>query len=414
MTRSFGHEEATGAERKPMHLGQRYRDAVHCLVLCDCVIRTLEEKVASKDRRIEALEGRLAARDERIEGLEERIVRLSFELASALEQKDEQLHRFRRRVSNLENGADDDDPRASPPPPLSPLPPPPQQQLGMIVDYPQNSDSLGVDDGSERVSPPPPPSLLQQSGTIVDYTPNKRAQRQQGKEERPGLMIVNDQFSDSFARHRWWTNPRHRPRRTLSWSWSAGTEPRDNIPPPAGEADDASSSTLDGSGKDSKNSKDSMASKDVAVGSRSVARPRGERVIRAASLEAATAQKLPSKCRSSLSVPSLQDSLSTNDSFTCRRLSDLGQLLLGMGRNTDEAGGGDEGRDGNEAIQKEKTKERPLRYIQRGEELPGVVFPVSSDDCLAGLCQEASYFPSDGDGRRPHANSEWLEFVQEK
>lgn len=76
-------------------LPQNYQNALDCLVQCEYIIKILQEQLVSKD--------------EQIASLEEKLVRMSFELASSKALQDEQLHRFKGRISSIENISVDGD-----------------------------------------------------------------------------------------------------------------------------------------------------------------------------------------------------------------------------------------------------------------------------------------------------------------
>lgn len=90
-------EYSTGTDS----LREDYQNAVDCIVYCESIIKSLQEKIDSKDKHISSLE--------------EKVVQMSLELASSKAFED--MHRSKRRVSDNDDTSADVSAEERPPPP---------------------------------------------------------------------------------------------------------------------------------------------------------------------------------------------------------------------------------------------------------------------------------------------------------
>lgn len=77
------HASEITSEIDVFDLSENYQNAVLCLFSCESIIKTLQEDLASKDKKITGLEEKLilmqVSKDEQIASLEEKLVLMSLE-----------------------------------------------------------------------------------------------------------------------------------------------------------------------------------------------------------------------------------------------------------------------------------------------------------------------------------------------
>ena len=375
-------EEEICDANEDFDLPQNYQNAVDCLVQCECLINNLQEELASKD--------------EQIARLEEKLVRMSFELASSKALQDEQLHQFNGSISSIE--------------------------------------SSSVDDANQCAT-----------------SSQQQHQQQTIKTYQDGQAAVN-YASVGFSQSR--NSPRlHNPlhMRSSSWSvrdsvqhcevdttaWPQVTNEK-NDPAPVGGRDPEprqcsgvrlsrpaqrmSSSTIDDA--TSWMALDNCARKSLfsstssgLIGNHTAGNlHRAKEILPSDSTStngmrqrAATPNYGPAAPARRLARQLSSRQSSIYDSFTPSRFSNFGQFILGLNKNdkTTEEGAANE--------QTMNDQDDSPKGSSRSE-IRGVVFPISSDDCLKGLCQDDDIESSPIRNRRrcssvnTDANVEWPEF----
>lgn len=314
-------------------------DLVQCLLYCESVIFDLGAQLDVKDRRIAALE--------------ERIVEMSLELARAKALEDE--HRLlKRRISSVD-GDDDEDKQ---PRELPSLKEPRLVSTTNLVNYAPVSNR-------PRSKSVALPSKAQQDGTVESGEPDFISWPSQ--EDHEGTQDTTGD-TPGAERH---PEPRRRggfrlSRLTKRMSWGAN---------------------LDGSNK--------AVPTTIDVSQRSLGDSARSSLFGSFSCDSkALEQEFPSSGRRKGALGNSNRSLDDSGS---RRMSNLGQLLLGLPNKNERSEANHQGVTvGNELSLHRRQASCPV------PELSGVVFPVSSGDCLLGLLD------NDDRGRKiSTANAEW-------
>jgi len=379
-----------GDDMSVFDLGENYQSAVDCLIQCESIIKSLQTQLAAKDeelvardglivrleerlrressrgrapppndrRRLEALRGQLNDRDEQIAsletqvaGLEGKLIEMSLELASSKadhDRREQDLRRLRRRTSGIED--EKEERRSSWQPPST------------IVE--KDSGHATADGGNAHCVPD---SVRQREEPAHHRGRNPRHHQRtvsrswSGRDEAPKLWRGIDTTAwpskqaasfNSFSE-----GERRRPqegasRRNDSWRNDAPAVKQGGVGRLSSLArqmshailqspDDSDGAVLDDSGKASGDSKGSMGS--------------------------------------------LHHDWPHNSSQTHRRLSNISQFIL---NKTME-------HRGTVLADRPTLAKAPLvddvdgRSAPQPERLSCVIFPVSSHDCLVGLCRDA-------------------------
>ena len=359
---------------KDFDLPQNYHNAVHCLVQCEYLIKTLQEQLVSKDRQIVSLE--------------EKLVRMSFELASSKAVQDEQLHRFKRKISSIVNSSVNGEDECTALPSRQQ-----QQQTARKVQEGQAAVNYApVSFSRIRNSP-----RLHNSRPVLSRSPSARDGWQSYKVDTTAWpQAINEKHDPSLPVDGRDPEPRQSggfslsrlAQRMSSWNTSSWST-----------MDAKSSTTLDISAKESIFSSTSSGSiRNHTAGSEY----RSKGIITSDS------------SRSSTSTNGMRQSAATLNNgpiAPTRRLvrqhSSIGQLILGLNKNDNTK----EEEAANERTMNDED-DPPCRARSSPLEISGVVFPVSSDDCLIGLYQDAVIESSPSRSRcsSVNANAEWPEF----
>ena len=93
------HASEITSEIDVFDLSENYQNAVLCLFSCESIIRTLQEDLTSKDKKITSLEEKLiliqVSKDEQIASLEEKLVQMSLEQKQWTKTHADELHRLK-------------------------------------------------------------------------------------------------------------------------------------------------------------------------------------------------------------------------------------------------------------------------------------------------------------------------------
>eukprot|EP00579_Thalassiosira_antarctica_P005380 CAMPEP_0201880686 /NCGR_PEP_ID=MMETSP0902-20130614/11201_1 /ASSEMBLY_ACC=CAM_ASM_000551 /TAXON_ID=420261 /ORGANISM="Thalassiosira antarctica, Strain CCMP982" /LENGTH=353 /DNA_ID=CAMNT_0048408737 /DNA_START=186 /DNA_END=1247 /DNA_ORIENTATION=+ len=343
--RTFSHEEtkvSSAMDDEEFNLHQSYHNAIDCLRHSDRIIRNLQEELASKD--------------EHILSLEEKLVRMSFELASAKALEDEhQL--LKRRMAILSNSITSSE-----------------------HSHPQTDET---DEGlprknRPRVRPQPRPAARRSSSEVA-VTSNSPSVPQ-GKHAR-WQIVPEAAAAVPIKRARGFSLSR-----VMSCRWVAD--------------DNRLDASLNDSTKDNMNFSGATSDK-FSRASRfenSPANSDMNRTMRGTSLTEFQTRRLSTKP----TFVSLD-----GDSFTPRRMSNIGQYF-GLKKNDNSEMNAV--RETNDEVdiggRSEPRRQRRESVSSSRSSISGVVFPVSSNDCLMG-CQD------DFESRRRRcstANEEWPTF----
>jgi len=84
-------------------LSENYQNAIDCLISCESIIRSLQNELAAKDKKIEKLEKRLQriSKDDEIVALEGKIVKMSLDLALTKARADALEHQLKTKSSGV-------------------------------------------------------------------------------------------------------------------------------------------------------------------------------------------------------------------------------------------------------------------------------------------------------------------------
>jgi len=398
-------------------LPQNYQNAVDCLVQCEFIISTLQERLTSKNIQIVRLEDALvqnslelasskalhdeqsqvASKDRQIVRLEGKLVQNSLELASSKALQDEQsqeLNRLKRQISSVTDCVYDSNDKVN--------------DEECAADYQHQQQQVSSKDMSSLlVDFYTPVSITRRNGCRAgaggggrrDDSPRRRRPALSqawsdtiNREHQSEVMPWPQQDEETTNETRAHLKPKRRggfqlSRLTQRVSWGVDGDNTQAT---------ASSITLDESQRSQNDSaKGSIFSDTSEIFSNSTA----------------NTDSSPSISNKS-GQRSWRNNSSLGESLPSRRLSNFGQLLLGLNKNdttnrkecgstaaVDVSGG-------KHSVENEfdgcsRTSSRSL--------IEGVVFPISSADCLIGLLEEDDVVERSA-RCLDNANAEWPEF----
>jgi len=397
---------------KDFDLPQNYQNAIDCLVQCEYLINNLQEQLASKD--------------EQIASLEEKLVRMSFELASSKALQDEQLHQFKRSISSIENSSVDDDNRCA----TSSQ----QQQQQIVKTFQEGQATVNVNYASVGLSQSRNSPRLHNPRPMLSPPWSVRDSRQPCEVDTTAWpQAINEKFDPAHPVGLRDPEPRQ---------CSSFRLPRLAQRMSSSKIDDATSwMTSDNSAKKYIFSNTSSGlirnysagnldrAKEILPSDRtsSLFTNHSSPSTNGMRQRAATPNNGPTAPTRRLTMQHASRPSSLDNSFTprTRRLSNFGQFILGLNKNDKTT----EKEAANEQTMNDQD-DPPSRRGSSRSHIQGVVFPISSDDCLIGLCQDAviescpsrsnngnnnrGRSPSVNRGRSPsvnaNANVEWPEF----